>query len=101
MSTPTPEAMRAAEAINDFLSVYQLLDDDITEIAEIIDREIGGWRPIEEAPKDQLIDLWTGVDRIPNALWNNNVSAFCGTYGRGQTYRSPTHFRELPTPPNQ
>lgn len=59
------------------------------------------WKPIDGAPKDRLVDVWTGVDRIPNCKWSANEGAFCSNYGRGMAYRTASHFKSFPAAPER
>jgi hypothetical protein len=96
---PTLEATRAAQAIYEAWNHSPIFQGEIHLVAAIIDREMGGWRPIEEAMDGvQYIVVANGVVQhlIPYQIeerWfssedNSEMDRF-----------EPTHFRPLPTPP--
>lgn len=60
------------------------------------------WRPIETAPKDRSIDLWTGTLRMTNCYWDE----ICGEWRKVNIanvlvrFKRATHWMEIPAPPN-
>jgi hypothetical protein len=67
--------------------------------------DAAGWQPIETAPKDCVIDLWsTQSGRYPDAIWD----ACCGVEGwtdandhQGLEGSSFTHWRHRPAGPKK
>jgi hypothetical protein len=104
MTTPTPAALKAAQAIvthltqgccGDDLCAMQshLVDELKSEIGAIIDRHVGAWLPIEEYPDTQP----TVVVRYKydtDIAWKEEHKWF--TRGWNQISYNPTHFMEIP-----
>ena len=99
---PTPQAIRAAEA----LFYGEFLTEEETAI--IIDREMGGWRPIEEIENGEwLVTDGVNISHIAAGEYHGQPGFYFSLAGgRGDETDSPmvdyydaTHFRELPAPP--
>ena len=63
-----------------------------------------GWQPIETAPKDRVVDLWsTKGFRYPDALWDVCCGEECWTdpndHGSIEEGGPYTHWRYPPEPP--
>lgn len=73
MTTPTPAAQKAAQAIAEQLSRtgWNIEDRETLQYAAIIDREMNQWQDIATAPKDGTqIDVYAGYrGRIPDVYW--------------------------------
>lgn len=91
---PTPQAIRAAEALfnGEFLTEE--------ETAEIIDREMGGWRPIKEIPTSAgIFIVGSSINKcVGQARWMPKKKGWVFP-SNGMAFPDVTHFRELPTPP--
>lgn len=88
--------------------IENLDDDEIPLIAAIIEREMNGWLPIEQAPKDQDflasgLDGGKGPSRHTVIARHLNCPQFgphftdCATGSKMLDYL--THVRPLPQPP--
>jgi hypothetical protein len=60
-----------------------------------------GWRPIETAPKDRKIDIWTGDRRITGCYWDDICKEWRTSENSGHliTFRNATHWMLIPPPP--
>ena len=60
-----------------------------------------GWRPIESAPRDGLIDLWADGRRFMDCYWDHICAEYRTTGSAGVLQRLPhaTHWRPVPAPP--
>jgi hypothetical protein len=96
MKTPL-QAIAATSRILDYLREFGLPDNQRADIAEIIAREMGGWMPIEEAPKDRDIIVYCppahGLDHMASVCAYHEDAGFSVC-----ELRHPTHFHELPKP---
>lgn len=63
--------------------------------------ETSDWRPIETAPKDRLIDLWTGNRRLTGCWWDSICSEWrtLGNSNKLIWFKTATHWREIPKAP--
>lgn len=69
------------------------------------------WQPIETAPRDERIDLWSGGERVPDCFWmdgykwrDDDLPKDCFVYMDGDLcydVYQPTHWMPLPQPPEQ
>lgn len=74
--------------------------------ASLSDAGLGGWLPIETAPHDKRVLVWSGQEMYC-AHWAQNpmtgdeawIVAEWGTDG-DQALVKPTHWQSLPLPPN-
>lgn len=107
MTTPTPAAQKAAQAIAEQLSRtgWNIEDREKLQYAAIIDREMNQWQDISTAPLNEPVlgalktddgyefevMKWTGT------AWQGTSDCepfFCRPY-----YCEPTHWQPLPSPP--
>lgn len=60
-----------------------------------------GWQPIETAPKDRKIDLWTGEARLTGCYWDRACGEWRKTDESGHIIRTrvATYWREIPAAP--
>lgn len=60
------------------------------------------WQPIETAPKDRVIDLWTGDQRMAHCYWDEICSEWRTTGNSNVliTFKRATHWMEIPAPPH-
>jgi len=75
-------------------------DDEIPLIATIIDREMGGWLPIEEWNGEGYADIWAGNERFTDCY--KGIDGKPRRIVQGMSIGIPypaTHFRPLPQPP--
>lgn len=128
MNTPTTGLRKELGAVLDELYRAQVSGDQI-QVTRSVYRaatflgthgnammdELGGWRPIDSAPKDgNVVDLWAGI-RYPSCKWM--VSEARGDdieHWRHLSWHTtfddwfwidiqaePTHWRPLPQPPTR
>jgi len=121
---PTPQAIRATQSLRTNIPIIgqMVSPTEAVRMAEIIDYEMGGWRPIEKAPKDGTeLDVWREDTGILRARWIAPIDFLTDREAEesqmsieeleesdwfytdfitgGRMDDAPTHFRELPTPP--
>ena len=60
-----------------------------------------GWQTIETAPKDRLIDIWTGERRITGCYWDHICVEWRSTGNTGHLimFKVATHWMEIPSEP--
>lgn len=59
------------------------------------------WQPIDRAPKDRLIDIWTGDRRITDCWWDHVCSEWrsAGNSNHVICFKKATHWMEIPQKP--
>jgi len=120
MSTPTPEAVRAAKSAFEYFREFYPDPEELAILAGIIEREMSVWLPIEDAPKDGseilvachdvgvymarwicAVDFMTESEMESMTLADSILpSWFYADFVRGGKMDiEPTHFRPIPQPP--
>lgn len=89
---------RSWDSIEDEPGVYER--GSVVYLASDVDA-LMTWQPIETAPKDRLIDIWTGDRRRAACYWDDICHEWRSTANSGHmTFcKYPTHWMEIPEPP--
>jgi hypothetical protein len=63
--------------------------------------DLRNWHSIEGAPKDRLIDIWTGDRRITDCWWDHVCSEWRSTGNSNHLicFKKATHWMYLPPAP--
>jgi hypothetical protein len=78
------------------------MSEPVTVIHDLPPPELGGWQPIESAPKDCRILFLAYGDTVFAGEWNEFRNSFEPDYWEGPSFDAGdiTHWMPLPEPPN-